>query len=368
MSLASRLDTVIDQAIGKTIAGSHTIVAVDGEIVYQRVAGLMGQDRPLQPRTIFRLASVTKPIVSAAAIAMVDQGRMKLDDPVTRYLPGFRPKLADGSEPVITLHHLMTHTSGISYAIDPVEKPEEPASNGIDGIKVGMADNLVRIGRLPLGFQPGTQWAYGVNIDVLGGIMEVIEGKSLPDIVRHYVTDPLGMADTDFHIVDPSRLSVAYADGVPPHVMADPETVVRPDGSQFTFSPGRLFDSSVFPSGGAGMAGSAEDFLTFMEAMRKGGAPILSRKSMPLLTQCAITPLSTDVEGRGFSHGWSIYRDPVKEGSPVSPGTWGWGGVYGHSWRVDPARAMTIVSFTNTAVEGCNGAFPEHIVRAVYDA
>jgi CubicO group peptidase (beta-lactamase class C family) len=132
------------------------------------------------------------------------------------------------------------------------------------------------------------------------------------------------------------------------------------------FVPDRILDPASFPSGGAGMAGTAGDFLAFLEAVRKGGAPILSPASVRLLTENAIGTFDTGVPGRGFSFGWSIAWDPAAAGAPYSPGTWQWGGVYGHSWFVDPVRQLSVVAFSNTAVAGVDGAYPEAIRGAVY--
>ena len=361
---AKRLDSVIDAAIeGQSIVGAVVLVAEDGEPVYARAAGFADReaDIPASLDTIFRLASVTKPMVAASALALVDDGTLSLADPVTRYLPDFRPKLADGSEAVITVRHLLTHTSGLLYGYPP----EADISEGLDKPGRGMAENLAKIAAQPLAFAPGTAWRYSVAIDVLGGVMEQAAGKSLPAIVAEKVTGPLGMADTAFSVLDRNRLAVAYADGSPPAVMA-PFEAVPADNGAIGFAPDRIFDPASFPSGGAGMAGTAGDFLTFLEAIRKGGAPILSPASVALLSQNALGGIDMARPGVGFGLGWSILLDPALAESPATVGAWRWGGVYGNDWLVDPARRLTVVSFTNTAVEGCMGAYPKAITRAVY--
>ena len=361
----SSTDAVVDRAIGRTIAGANILIEQNGELVYSRQAGFMDREanRPMAPRTIFRLASVSKPMVSVAALAMIEDGKMRLDDPVTRYLPDFRPRLADGTAPTITISQLMTHTSGLTYDTD--NGNGEPACGGTDSSDFDLAENIRRIAALPLAFAPGTGWSYSVGIDVLGGVMEVADGRSLPEIVKARVTAPLGMADTAFWPVDPDRLSVAYADGTPPTRMGEIERVKNGDGF-VEFWTGRAFDRTAFPSGGAGMIGSAEDFLIFLETMRKGGAPLLSAASMPLLTEAHTVDLDPAPSGQGYSHGWSIYRDPSLQKLPCRPGTWAWGGSYGHQWYVDPATGLSIAIFTNTALEGCTGAFPKDVFHAVY--
>lgn len=361
----SGVDAVVDRAIGRTIVGANILIALNGAVAHSRQAGFLDREggRPVTRRTLFRLASVTKPMVSVAALAMVEAGRMRLDDPVTRYLPDFRPRLPDGSAPPITISQLMTHTSGLTYDLDIGNG--KPASGGTGPSDFDLAENIARIAALPLAFPPGTAWRYSVGIDVLGGVMEAADGRTLPEIVRARVTEPLGMADTAFRPVDTNRLAAAYADGAPPVRMGDTELVK--DGDGFTlFWPGRAFDPTAFPSGGAGMIGSAEDFVAFLETMRQGGAPLLSPASMPLLTEARTVDLDPTPSGQGYSHGWSIYRDPEVQGLPCKAGTWAWGGIYGNQWYVDPASGLTIVIFTNTAAEGCNGAFPKDLFRAVY--
>jgi CubicO group peptidase (beta-lactamase class C family) len=363
-TIEGRLDRVIDAAIaGGGIVGTVVLVAEDGELVYARAAGFADREAglPTQLDTIFRLASVTKPMVAAATLALAEAGVLSLDDPVTRFLPDFRPRLADGSEAVITIRNLLTHTSGLIYGYPP----EADISEGLDKPGRGMAENLAKIGAHPLAFAPGSAWNYSVSIDVLGGLLEKATGKSLPEIVADKVTGPLGMADTAFSVADLSRLAKAYADGTPPVVMA-PFQVVARDDIAFGFAPDRILDPASFPSGGAGMAGTAVDFLTFLEAIRKGGAPILSDASLALLSSNALGDIDMGRPGVGFTHGWSIVLDPIMAETPASPGSWRWGGVYGHDWLVDPARRLSVVSFTNTAVEGCIGDYPKAITRAVY--
>lgn len=362
--LAANLDAVIDRALAEQrIVGTYVLVAIDGDIAYARTAGFRDREAgtPMAPRTIFRLASVTKPYVAVAALAAAEAGVLDLDAPVTRYLPDFRPKLPDGSAPVITPRQLMTHTSGLTYNLSGATRP---VSNGLDNVFLPMAEALAGYATVPLAFAPGTKWEYSVGIDVLGGVLEAAEGKTLPEIVRARVTGPLGLQDTGFRVVDATRLATPYADGRPAKRMGEIETVIGADGSATTFAPGRIFDPVAFPSGGAGMAGTVEDFLVFIEALRKGGAPVLGPKWAPLVRENAIGALEARDPGRHFSHVCSMYEDPAKAGSPLSPGSWGWGGVYGHQWRVDHERRMVVLSFSNTAVEGCNGAYPGEIVAA----
>jgi CubicO group peptidase (beta-lactamase class C family) len=378
--LVSRVDAAVDAALAeKRLVGGVVLVALDGETVYARAAGMADREagKPVTPDTIFRYASLTKPIVSAAAMAMLEDGAIGLDDPVTRYLPDFRPKLADGTEPVITLKHLLTHTSGLIY--DFMMPPESPyhqtgISNGFDKPGVTMEEELARVAAWPLAFPPGTAWMYGVSTDVLGAVLQKAAGASLPEIVLAKVTGPLGMADTGFVPADPARLATAYKDGQP-----DPPRMAERDSVPFAvsplnYAPDRYKDARSFPSGGAGMLGTAPDFLKFLEAVRQGGAPFLKPQSVKRLTENAIgdIPVILAGPGVGFSLGWAILTDPAAAAAatgvpnPRSVGTWSWGGVYGGSWFVDPGQRMSVVILTNTAIEGMAGALTVDVGAAVY--
>jgi CubicO group peptidase (beta-lactamase class C family) len=374
--LGSRLDAVIDQALAEhKLVGGVVLVAKDGETVYARAFGDADREagKPVSLDTIFRYSSLTKPIVSATAMSMLQDGLIALDDPVTKYLPDFRPKLADGSEPVITLRHLLTHTSGLTY--DFMEPPESPyhahgISCGFDKPGVTMAENLAKISDWPLNFPPGSAWNYSVSTDVLGAVLEKAGGATLPELVLARVTGPLGMTGTGFVPADPARLATAYADGQPAPVRMGERHSVPFAISPLNYAPDRYKDARSFPSGGAGMLGTGPDFLKFLETVRQGGAPILKPETVKLLTENQIgdIPIPISGPGTGFSLGWSILTDPAVSPlpTPQSKGTWAWAGVYGNTWFVDPVKSMTVVIVTNTAIEGMSGATSTAIRDAVY--
>lgn len=375
-ALGGRLDAVIDAALAeKRIVGGVVLVARDGETVYARAAGLADREAgtPVRMDTIFRYASLTKPMVSAAALALVEAGVIDLAAPVTTWLPDFRPRLADGTEPVITIRHLMTHTSGLTY--DFMEPPESGyhaagISNGFDVVGVSMADNLKRIAAWPLNFPPGTAWNYSVATDVLGAVLAAATGRKLSDVVREKVTGPLGLPDTGFAVTDPSRLAVAYADAQPEPARMGDSHVVPFVPSPLRYAPGRAFDAASFESGGAGMVGRADDYLKFLETIRTGGGPILKPETTRLMTTNAIGDLVVTATGPGygFSLGCAVLADPAATlaGTPQPPGTLSWGGVYGGSWFVDPKNRLSVVTLTNTAIEGMVGAVTIGVRDAVY--
>ncbi|MBX3583480.1 MAG: beta-lactamase family protein [Rhizobiaceae bacterium] len=369
----ARIDAIIDKALDeKRIVGALVLVAADGAIVYHRSAGLLDRATrtAMREEAIFRLASVTKPIVTAAAMALVEEGKLKLHAPVTQWLPDFRPALLDGTRPEITIHHLLTHTSGLGYSfLEPADGPYHKlgVSDGLDQPGLPLEENLFRLKSAPLAFAPGNGWRYSLGLDVLGGILEQVQGLTLPEIVRDKVTGPLGLVDTDFFVRDRFRLAQAYAD-------ADPEPVAMTDGIEVPiygttacFAPSRIFNSKSYPSGGAGMVGTAGDILRFLEAIRTGGSPILRANTVETMAVDHVgTQAETQGPGWGFGYGWAVLVDPASTGTPQAPGTLQWGGAYGHNWFIDRINRLSVVALTNTAFEGMSGAFPTEIRNAVY--
>jgi CubicO group peptidase (beta-lactamase class C family) len=218
--LAKRVDAVVDSAIAdQRLVGTVVLVLRDGQLVYHRAAGLADREagRPMTEDTIFRLASVTKPLVSAAAMHLVEQGRLGLDDPVSRWLPDFNPKLADGTTPVITVSQLLNHTAGLSYGfLESTRGPYRTAgvSDGLGEPEISFAENLKRIASVPLSYPPGKGWQYSMATDVLGAVLEQASGQSLPVLMRESVTGPLGLTDTGFSVTDIKRLSAAYQEWI----------------------------------------------------------------------------------------------------------------------------------------------------------
>ncbi len=173
------------------------LVAHQGQIIHRRAAGWADREsgKPMHEDAIFRLASVTKPLVAATVLRFAQEGRLDLQAPVTRYLPDFHPALPDGTRPQITIHHLLTHTSGLGYSF--LEPPDGPyhrlnVSDGLDQPGLGLQENLSRLAAAPLAFAPGTGWRYSLGLDVLGGVLEAVEGHSVAEIVHEKVTGPLG--------------------------------------------------------------------------------------------------------------------------------------------------------------------------------
>ena len=370
------MDAIIDRALNdRRLVGAVVFIARDGNVVYRRAAGLADREarRPMREDAIFLLSSVTKPIVTAMALALVDRGTIAFDDEIARWLPEFRPRTGDGAAATITVRQLLSHTAGLNYGfLQPAGSPYELArvSDGLADPGLDMGEQLRRLESVPLTFAPGASWGYSVGIDVLGAALERATGVSLPQLVEEIITQPLRMRDTGFVIRDRARLAVPYVDAMPPRRMTDPDRVPFIDMAGIRYAPSRIDDPRSFPSGGAGMAGTAGDVLTLLETIRQGGAPILGQDSARAMMSNQIGAMRIDVEPTpawGFGFGGAVLMDPELAGVPQSVGTWKWGGVYGHSWFVDPVRRLTVVALTNTAIEGMNGAFQTELVNAVYD-
>ncbi|NTJ63936.1 beta-lactamase family protein [Agrobacterium rhizogenes] len=374
-SLAEGVDTTINSALmDKRLVGTVVLIARNGELVYARAAGLADRENgvAMQEDAIFRLASVTKPIVTIAAMRLVEQGRLDLDDPITKWLPDFRPRLPDGGEATILIRHLLTHTSGLGYTF--AEEQNGPyhragVSDGLDTPGRSVAENLKRLASAPLLFAPGENWQYSLAMDVLGGIIEKETGGALGDAVAELVMKPLGLSDTAFSVRDRSRLAANYVNGTPePQRMEDGTLVPILDGV-IRFAPDRIFDPASYHSGGAGMAGTASDILAILDTIRKGGAPLLSADTVKrMMADQAGGHMQALQAGVGFGYGWSVVTDPVAAQVPFSAGTIKWGGVYGHSWFVDAEKGLTVVALTNTALEGMWGQFTTDLANAVYAA
>lgn len=377
-TLSTRLDAVIDGAIAaERIVGAVVLVRRNGQPIYTRAAGLADRETgsPMRDDALFRLASVSKLFVAAAAMALVEQGRLDLDRPITEWLPDFAPRL-NGEPVAISLRHLLTHTSGLGYGfLEPEDGPLHRArvSDGMDRTGITLAENLRRLAGVPLLFRPGTQFCYSLALDVVGALIEAAAGLALPQAVQMLVTEPLRLNDTGFSVADPTRLAAAYADDTPhPRRMREPDLVpFLPGFPGILMDPSRAFDQKAFPSGGAGMIGSALDTMELLEVLRSGGGPLMPPEHAAEMARDQIAGL--DIEGSpgwGYGLGFSILRDATAAGVTESPGAWRWGGAYGHSWFVDPSKDLTLVAFTNTALEGMSngGRFSADLSRALYAA
>ncbi|MGP0576394.1 serine hydrolase domain-containing protein [Paenibacillus peoriae] len=374
--LDGRVNAVIDQTLSeKRLVGAVVMIYMDGSPVYVRAAGLADREeqRPMHEDALFRLSSVSKPIVSTAALVLVAQGLIKLDESIERWLPDFRPRLISGEQPSITVRQLLTHTAGLTYGFLEEEGggPYHRAgvSDGMDFSNLTLEENLQRLASVPLLYTPGKAWGYSIATDVLGAIISRVCGTTLDAAVKKLVTEPLGMHDTSFAIADAGRLAAPYVNDISePRRMRELEVAqVFEDTAGLRFQPARAFDPTAFHSGGSGMIGSAKDFMRLLETLRNGGNPLLSEEWVREMgtIQTGNLPLA-GWPGRGFGLGFTVLQNPDESGTAESPGTWRLGGAYGHSWFVDPALRLSVVAFTNTAFEGMSGPFTTELCQAIY--
>lgn len=374
-SLSKRVNDVINKAIEHNkIVGTVTLINKDGKLIYRNAAGYADREEKIKMHedSIFRMASVTKPIVSAAALILISKGIIRIDDPVTKWIPEFQPSLINGVKPKITIKHLLTHTAGLTYGFLEPEGggayKKAGVSDGMDLSRISLEENLKRLSTTPLLYEPGTNWGYSIAVDVLGAVISRAYGKPLPDLIKYQITDPLKMINTSFEVKDQQRLVTQYVSDSPiPRRMGDKEIVPVFEGTAgIIFEPDRVFDNTAFPSGGSGMNGTADDFMSFLEELRVG-TRLLSSDLKKEMTKIQTGDLSlTSWPGRGFGLGFTILKDPREAKTKESIGTWRLGGAYGHSWFVDPKEKLTVVSFTNTAFEGMSGQFTVDLCDAVY--
>ncbi|WP_342425425.1 serine hydrolase domain-containing protein [Paenibacillus sp. FSL L8-0502] len=374
--LDGRVNAVIDQTLAeKRLIGTVVMIYMDGSPVYVRAAGLADREeqRPMHEDALFRLSSVSKPIVSTAALVLAAQGLIKLDESIERWLPDFRPRLTSREQPSITVRQLLTHTAGLTYGFLEEEGggPYHRAgvSDGMDFSNLTLEENLQRLASVPLLYTPGKAWGYSIATDVLGAIISRVCGTSLDAAVKKLVTEPLGMHDTSFAVADAGRLAAPYVNDISePRRMRELEVAQVFEGTAgLRFQPARAFDPTAFHSGGSGMIGSAKDFMRLLETLRNGGNPLLSEEWVREMgtIQTGNLPLA-GWPGRGFGLGFTVLQNPDESGTAESPGTWRLGGAYGHSWFVDPALRLSVVAFTNTAFEGMSGPFTTELCQAIY--
>ncbi|WAH65478.1 serine hydrolase domain-containing protein [Xanthomonas hortorum] len=374
--LATNIHAVVQHALDdRRLVGAVVLVARNGELIHRQAAGWADREsrRAMHVDALFRLSSVSKPVISTAALVLVAQERLDLDAGIDRWLPEFQPRLADARPARITARQLLSHTAGLGYRFLEADANGPYAvagvSDGMDAADITLEENLHRIASVPLLYAPGTAWGYSLATDVLGALIARVYGAPLNEAVRALVTGPLGMADTDFVTSETQRVATAYVNAAPqPHRLAEAETVSAFEGAiGIRYSPARIFDPQAFASGGAGMVGTAEDFLRLLEALRDGDGQLLSSQLIEEMAsdQTAGAALQ-DLPGLGFGLGFSVLRDPALAASPESMGTWRWGGAYGHSWFVDRALGLSVVAFTNTLYEGMSGSFVTDLRDAVY--
>ena len=355
------------QIVAGRMPGYATAVRV-GERVAVRAAGRVALG-PGSPRmaedTLFRIASISKPMAGALTLSLVADGVLALDDPVERWLPEAAcPRVLAGRDaPLdrttaavrpVTVRHLLAGTSGWGVTAHDSPLRREMSARGVHPgpVPPGLTPDefAARLTGVPLAFQPGEGWAYDSGIDLLGVVLARAAGKPLPDLLAGRITGPLGMADTAFWAAEPARLATSYFPTPDGLALLDP-----PDGA-FAAPPS-------FAKLSGGLVSTVHDVLRFYTAMADGGAPVLSPAQVAELTTDALTDAQRrDAEpfvGPGAS--WALGTGVDLTGALpwMAPGRWGWTGGTGTTAYVDPARDTVSVLLTQRAMTGPRDGFDE---------
>lgn len=347
------------------INGAAYLVSRNGKIVFYRSLGYddRAKKTPLKRNAIFRIASQTKAITSVAVMMLYEEGKFLLDDPISKYIHSFKnPQVLDKfnaadttyttipAKREVTIRDLLSHTSGIGYAqIGSKEAVAIYAKNkitsGIGSGRVSLAEDIQRLGALPLFHNPGERFTYGLNTDVLGYLVELTSGMSLDNFFRKRIFEPLGMADTYFSIPreKQNRLVVAYIPDSTGKLrkIADVEEM---NGSLNIDYPKT---ETTYFSGGAGLSSTVYDYAIFLQMMLNGGQydgkRILSRHSVRMMTtnQIANLTLGDDVFGLGFS----IVTTRGSAKTPAPEGCFSWGGAFATSYWVDPKEKIVALIY-----------------------
>lgn len=362
--LTTRLQDYVDE---RDVAGLVVLVVRDGKIVYEQALGErdIAAGEAMTPDTIFRIASQTKAIVSAGVMLLQDEGALLVDDPVGKYLPEWmetsvaEPKDGGGYDVVpadrqITIRDLLTHTSGVPYGawINPVSG-DAWAEAGIGGWYFASEDEPIReivrrMASLPMAAQPGTEWIYGNNIEVLGALIETVSGQPLDTFLRERFFAPLGMNDTYFFLPEAKadRLAVVYDRTEDGGLEPAPETGEMWTQGDYVIGEG---PAATF-SGGAGLLSTAHDYATFLEMVREDGlGPDGERILSPMAVELMTTDHTGAIEfrpGAGFGYGFQVALDQGVLGVPGNEGEFRWGGAYHSTYWVDPEADMVVTYFT----------------------
>ena len=355
----ARIDALMQQYVDENlIAGAVALIVQNGQPVYEHAAGWADKEAGtrMTTDTIFRIASQTKALTSTAILQLQEQGKLVVTDPVSKFIPEFSKTtvyVKDQSTTVpanraITLRDLLTHTAGISYGTQPgisslyAEKALGPSA----GYGWYTADKneqtcttMARLASLPFVAQPGAEFVYGYNTDILGCVVERASGMPLDEYFRTHITQPLGMRDTYFFLPKEQRrrLAAVYASGSNGKIVRSADDA-KGQG-HYVDGPRKNF------AGGAGLVSTARDYARFLEAIRNGGSSgntrILAPRSVALMTTNQIGDIYNKPR-MGFGFGFETVEGYGASGMEA-PGSFGWGGAYGSNYRVDPTSGLVVV-------------------------
>lgn len=356
--LNARMHALVDQ---QKLAGVVTLLARKGKVVNLDAYGKQDASSPAPMATdsIFRIASMTKPVTGVAMMQLWEQGRWKLDDPVARHIPefaGLKVKAKDGSlvdqDQPMTMAQLMSHTAG--FGVSSVYNDANLRETDLQG----MVDKLAK---LPLASQPGTDWAYGPCVDLQGYVVQKLSGKSLDRYFQDHIFTPLKMPDTQFW-TDPAKVSRV----VRLHTYADGKIVPAGEPRVQTAPP-------RFLAGGGGLVSTAPDYYRFCQALLQGGqledARVLKPDTVKLMRKSVLRPgVEIDLygpvqKGLGFGMDFAVHERPAESGLPHGQDSYWWGGAFGTWFWIDPTHDIVFVGM----IQNLNGSIPGAGTPAVRD-
>ena len=363
-----RIANVIQKGVDDgRIAGGVALVARHGKVAYLKAVGMADRDakKPMRADNIFRICSMSKPLTSVAVMILYEEGRFTLNQPVSDFIPEFKnmkvldpphPQdktsppgaLVDAKRP-ITIRHLLTHTSGLTYHWNPrlgKAYTEAKMGHGLIQQEGTIGDAVKRLAAQPLLFQPGDAWEYSLADDVLGYFVEVVSGMPLDKFFQERIFKPLGMKDTGYYFSDEkaARFATAYTyykdKGLQP--IADGQVIQE---GQFSYSADYPYRGPrTYFSGGGGLSSTAEDYYRFCQMMLGGGqlngTRILSRKSVELISQ---NHVQGKLDEMGYGLGFGVTSEPKFLTELGSVGSYFWGGFYYTAFVIDPKEDMVVV-------------------------
>lgn len=333
------------------LPGALMVIARDGKVVYRESVGYADLENgvPMDEDVVFRIYSMTKAITTTAAMILIEEGRLRLTDPVSKFIPAFSNMKVyvggDGEEMELeeqktpmTVHHLLTHTSGIPYG---GRSPAMAAYNSVNTSGAKTLEQLTNIiASKPLVFQPGDRWLYGFSTDVMGRVIEVASGQPFAEFIAKRITGPLGMDDTSFVLTSNLRPRVAalYDDTQEGLTIAG-----APENRPYELG-------EIIPSGGAGLLATASDYLRFAQMLLNGGilddVRIISPRSVDLMSRNHLTDEQRYLPGMGFGLGFGITEDPGLRKTFLSEGSYAWAGAADTHFWIDPEKNLIGMAMT----------------------
>lgn len=395
-----RIDHVMNEYIdNKKMAGIAALVARNGKIVYYKALGYDDREnnKLLKRDDIFRIASQTKAITSVAVMILYEEGKITLDEPVSKYIHSFKnPRVLDQynaadttyttvpAKREITIRDLLTHTSGIGYAQvgTPVFTAIYHKNNitaGLGALHKSAAEDIQRLGSLPLMHHPGENWNYGLNTDVLGYLVEVVSGMSLDSFFHKRIFEPLGMKDTYFYL-PPEKYNRLANVQILDTVSGTLKKFAGEPGKLLAFGTGFVDinwpkTKGTYLSGGGGLSSTLLDYAIFLQMLLNGGEyngkRILSRNSVRMMTTNQIGDLFIDsIDDRGFKFGlgFKLVTEKISGLSPQRAGTFSWSGVVGTTYWVDPVEKLIVLFYKQIRGADPSKDVRERLAPLVYQA